>query len=87
MQKLLGDYRRDAGFGTQKKLAETIGVGRNVISRWETGERSPRLPMIPKLAQTLGVTEGEIIAAIAAARRDESAYYNGKGGEANARSS
>lgn len=66
--KLLVDYIRAAGYRTQEELSETLGVRRNTISRWETGKRYPRPPMLPRIAAALNVSEGEIIAAITAAR-------------------
>lgn len=70
MQKSLTDYRREAGYKTQDKLAKAIGVKRNTVSRWEIGERYPRPPMISKLAHLLNVNEGDIIAAITASKRN-----------------
>ena len=67
--KTLADYRRDAGYKTQQELIPSLGVRRSALSRWETGSRYPRTPMITKLALLLGVTEGEIIDAISAAKK------------------
>ena len=47
--------RRKAGL-SQEALAERIGVSRQAISKWETGEASPEISKLPLLAQTFGVT-------------------------------
>lgn len=47
--------RRKAGL-SQEALAERIGVSRQAISKWETGEASPEIGKLPLLAQTFGVT-------------------------------
>ena len=60
--------RKNAEYTTQEALGRAVGVPRSTVAKWETGERYPRPPMIPKLAKVLNVTEGEIIAAITATR-------------------
>ena len=47
--------RRKAGL-SQEALAERIGVSRQAISKWETGEASPEITKLPLLASTFGVT-------------------------------
>ena len=47
--------RKQAGF-SQEALAEKIGVSRQAISKWETGEASPEIAKLPVLARTFGVT-------------------------------
>lgn len=47
--------RRKAGL-SQEALAEKIGVSRQAISKWETGEASPEISKLPLLAKTFGVT-------------------------------
>ena len=68
MQKSLSEYRREAGFRTQKMLADKIGIRRNAVARWELGHRYPRPPMLPTIAQALNITEGQVIASITAAK-------------------
>lgn len=46
--------RKDAGL-TQEKLAEQLGVSRQAISKWETGESLPDLEMLTVLANILAV--------------------------------
>lgn len=47
--------RKRAGL-SQEALAERIGVSRQAISKWETGEASPEISKLPLLAQAFAVT-------------------------------
>ena len=47
--------RKKAGL-SQEALAEKIGVSRQAISKWETGEAAPETSKLPLLARTFGVT-------------------------------
>ena len=47
--------RKRAGL-SQESLAERIGVSRQSISKWETGEASPEISKLPLLASAFGVT-------------------------------
>lgn len=47
--------RKQAGL-SQEALAERVGVSRQSISKWETGEAMPEIGKLPLLAQTFGVT-------------------------------
>lgn len=38
---------------TQQQLAEKIGVNQKDISRWETGERNPKLDKLKLIAEAL----------------------------------
>lgn len=53
--------RRKAGL-SQEALAEKIGVSRQAISKWETGEASPEISKLPLLAKTFGVTADWLLA-------------------------
>ncbi|MCI9086890.1 MAG: helix-turn-helix transcriptional regulator [Clostridia bacterium] len=46
------DKREAAGL-TQNRLAETLGVDRSTIAKWETGEALPRADKFPLLAKIL----------------------------------
>lgn len=46
------ELRLSAGL-TQKQLAEQLSVERSTVSKWETGEASPRAEVIPQIAKTL----------------------------------
>lgn len=41
---------------SQEELAARLGVSRQSISKWETGEASPEISKLPLLAQAFGVT-------------------------------
>ena len=41
---------------TQERLAETMGVSRTAVSRWESGEIDPTIEHLVELAQTLKVS-------------------------------
>ena len=47
--------RKKAGL-SQEALAERIGVSRQAISKWETGEAAPEITKLPLLAQEFAVT-------------------------------
>jgi len=47
--------RKKAGL-SQEALAEKIGVSRQAISKWETGEASPEISKLPLLARAFNVT-------------------------------
>ncbi len=56
----LSRLRREKGM-TQKQLAEILHVSDKAVSRWERGESSPELALIPKLADLYGVTCDELL--------------------------
>ncbi len=47
--------RKKAGL-SQEALSERIGVSRQAISKWETGEAAPEISKLPLLARTFNVT-------------------------------
>ncbi len=47
--------RKKAGL-SQEALAEKLGVSRQAVSKWETGEAIPELMKIPSMAKLFGVT-------------------------------
>ena len=48
---------------TQEALAEAVGVTRQTIAKWESGESAPDLPLAGKLASALDVTLDELVEA------------------------
>ena len=46
---------------TQTELAERVQVQQSTISMIETGERTPSLPMMIRLATALGVTVNDLL--------------------------
>ena len=55
----------------QEDIARHVSIDRSSVARWETGISQPTIDKIPLLAKLLGVTEGEIIAAIAASKNEK----------------
>lgn len=55
LQEKIYDCRKKAGL-SQEALAEKIGVSRQAISKWETGEATPEVGKLLLLAKTFGVT-------------------------------
>ena len=55
LQEKIYDCRKKAGL-SQEALAEKIGVSRQAISKWETGEATPEVGKLMLLAKTFGVT-------------------------------
>lgn len=57
----LAELRVEQGL-TQRELAEKLGLSSGeVISRWERGEREPRLEMLSAIADALGVGLSEFV--------------------------
>ena len=48
-------YRKKLG-KSQEELAEALGVSRQAVSKWETGESEPELAKLRALAATFGIT-------------------------------
>lgn len=55
----LAQRRRAAGF-SQERLAETLGIDRSTVVRWEAGDTEPQPWLRPKLAATLGISQNEL---------------------------
>lgn len=55
LQNKIYTCRKNAGL-SQEALAERIGVSRQAISKWETGEATPEVAKLLSLAKTFGVT-------------------------------
>jgi transcriptional regulator with XRE-family HTH domain len=55
LQKKIYECRRKAGL-SQEALAEKIGVSRQAVSKWETGEATPELSTLVALAKEFGVS-------------------------------
>jgi transcriptional regulator with XRE-family HTH domain len=49
---------------SQAKLAHRLGVTRGRLSKWETGEHSPPIEMLPALAAALEARVEEIVGGI-----------------------
>lgn len=53
--KPLKAFREQAGF-SQQQLGESIGVTRQTVAAWETGDRQPSLANLTKIAKVLGIS-------------------------------
>lgn len=61
MQNNILNCRKKAGI-TQVQLAKKLGYkSTGTVSMWENGERTPRAPMLPKIADILGCTVDELL--------------------------
>lgn len=52
---------RQAARLTQEQLAETVGVSRQTVAKWESGETSPDLEHAAALADALGCTVDALV--------------------------
>lgn len=39
---------------TQQQLADALGIAQQSVTRWETGEREPRISTLRRIAAVLG---------------------------------
>jgi transcriptional regulator with XRE-family HTH domain len=62
---------REAAGMTQEGLALATGLDMANISRYEAGDREPRITMVARLAAHLSVTPGELLDGAATAKRDQ----------------
>lgn len=53
-------YRKRAGM-SQETLAEKLGVSRQAVSKWETGETVPELNKIVLLCKVFGISTDELL--------------------------
>lgn len=53
-------YRRRARY-SQQTLADLMGVSRQSVSKWETGESLPEISKLPQLARLFGVTTDHLL--------------------------
>lgn len=53
-------YRKKAGL-SQDALAEAVGVSRQAVSKWETGDAVPETGKLLALASALGITVDELL--------------------------
>jgi transcriptional regulator with XRE-family HTH domain len=57
----LAKARKTAGFGTQEKLAEALGVSQGTVGNWESGANTPTIKQAVELASALAVSVGSLI--------------------------
>lgn len=65
--------RKKAGL-SQEALAERLGVSRQAVSKWETGESVPELSKLLLLAKTFGVTTDWLLSEDEESRDDPETY-------------
>ena len=53
-------YRKRSGL-SQEALAEILGVSRQAVSKWETGDSQPELANLLAMARTFGVTTDHLL--------------------------
>ena len=53
-------YRKNSGL-SQEALAELLGVSRQAVSKWETGDSQPELSNLLAMARTFGVTTDHLL--------------------------
>lgn len=58
--QLIQQRRRELNI-TQKELAERLDVTDRAVSKWETGKSFPDVAMLKPLAETLGISVGELL--------------------------
>ncbi len=56
----LAELRKKSGL-TQSEVAEELGVSRQAVSRWETGEISPSVENLRRLSKLYGVPMDELV--------------------------
>lgn len=59
---------------TQRELGAMVGIAWSMISKYESGQSLPRLKVLMRLAEALGVTVDELRASIAEAKNDIRIY-------------
>ena len=60
LSETLKDHRTRCKM-TQEFVAESLGVSRQAVSKWETGETAPTMPNLVLLAQPSGVPLAELL--------------------------
>ena len=60
LSETLKDHRTRCKM-TQEFVAESLGVSRQAVSKWETGETDPSMSNLVLLAQLYGVTLAELL--------------------------
>lgn len=53
-------YRADMEMN-QDQLAELLGVSKGAVSRWETGERTPRHNKLLLISEKTGISPAELL--------------------------
>lgn len=70
LAKLIYTRRKAKGL-SQEQLAESLGVARQTVSKWETGETLPDVESLRKLAIVLGFSADEALGIPKTVNEDE----------------
>lgn len=57
----LPELRKQKGNISQRDLAKALGVTPGAVALWETGHRTPRLPMVREIARYFGLESSDDI--------------------------
>ena len=68
-------YSRKRAGMSQIDLADALGVSRQSVSKWETGEANPEISKLPQLAEVLHVTTDWLLSDAA----PEEGFYDAAG--------
>ena len=60
LNEKLSKLRKGLGL-SQEELAETLGVSRQAVSKWETGQSAPDLVNLVRLCQLYGIPTDELL--------------------------
>lgn len=60
LSEQISKLRREKGL-SQEKLSEHLGISRQAVSRWETGESTPDLNNLTAMCEILGTTPNELL--------------------------
>lgn len=71
-------YRKKSGC-SQEQLAEKIGVSRQAVSKWETGESEPEISKLKLLAEIFGITTDMLLSESAPSDNQEHSEGSGYG--------
>lgn len=56
----LSKHRKSAGI-SQEKLADMLGVSRQAVSKWETGETQPEMANLLAICKIFNITPNELL--------------------------
>lgn len=73
----LREIRKEKGL-TQEAFAQLLGTSKQVLSRYETGQRSPKISQVQEYAKKLGVS-AEYLMEVSAEEETLNSFYEGCG--------
>ena len=78
----LKEQRNKSGF-SQEKVAELVGVSRQAVTKWETGQSAPSTANLITLSEIYGVSLGELISGVSESPPSQNATEPGSAVEKN----